>query len=87
MRSRLRKRYGSYGSYGRSSADVLARMREDLTFTEEYLDQHANIVGAALGALAGAVVAGVPGGAVGTAAGGVLGGAAGIALRRMRRGD
>jgi uncharacterized protein YcfJ len=78
-RGKLRKRYG------RSHAEVIARMREDLTFAEEYLDQHSNIAGAAIGALAGAILGGAPGGAVGTAIGGVLGAGLGIAMRRERR--
>ena len=75
----LRKRYG------RSHAEVVARMREELTFAEEYLDQHSNIAGAAVGALLGVLVGGAPGGAVGTAIGGVLGAGLGTALRRERR--
>jgi hypothetical protein len=56
-----------------------------MTFEEEYLDQHAHVVGAAAGALVGALVAGGVGGMVGTAVGGVIGGGAGIAMRRARR--
>lgn len=56
-----------------------------MTFEEEYLDQHAHVVGAAAGALAGALIAGGVGGMIGTAVGGVLGGGAGIAIRRARR--
>jgi outer membrane lipoprotein SlyB len=64
--------------YGRS-------FREDISFAEEYLHEHAQLAGAAVGAGLGAVISGGPAAGVGGALGAVAGGALGTHLKRRRR--
>ena len=75
MRSRaLRRRYGRSAFTG-----------EKLTFGEEYVHDHAEIVGAAAGAGVGALIGDGAVGAIGAVIGGLAGAAAGLALRRRAR--
>lgn len=65
--------------YGRS-------FRSELTFAEEYLHEHAEVVGAGVGGGLGSILSGGAGGAIGAAVGAMVGGAAGVALKRKHRG-
>jgi hypothetical protein len=78
----LRRRYGRSVQPAHWYDHTIA---EDVTYAEEYIHNHGDIVGAAAGALVGAIAGGGTGGAIGTAVGGLIGGGAAVALRRARR--
>jgi outer membrane lipoprotein SlyB len=73
VRNALRRHYGHHS------------IREDISFAEEYLHEHAEVVGAGVGGGLGAVVSGGAGSAAGAAIGAMVGGALGVHLKRRRR--
>ncbi len=77
----LRRRYGR--AQGARWYDHT--IAEDVTYVEEYVHNHGDIVGAAAGALVGAVIGGGTGGAVGASIGALAGGGVAVALKRIRR--
>jgi outer membrane lipoprotein SlyB len=78
-----RKRTALARRYGRSFASVVAH---DITFAEEYIHEHADVVGAGMGAAVGALLSSSgTGSAIGAAIGAMAGGGVGVALKRAHR--
>ena len=74
MSRSLRRRYGH-------------SFRGDISFAEEFVHEHGELLGAGLGGGLGAMVSGGAGSAVGAAAGAMVGGAIGVHLKRRRRAE